>query len=141
MQFADPLDPTADELRRWAGDPEAPYPHVMPQDWDLVVADWKRIDVILELASGILPKRRWFLALLYLMAGDCVRSEGGGVNTPQLRELLARLEDTDSTALARFRERASDLLSDPSTFDYWLWCDGGYAYGPVRAGDIDVSTP
>jgi hypothetical protein len=137
MRFADPLDPTADELRCWARDPHAACPDEMPQDWELIVADWKRIDVILELASGSLPQQRWFLAVLYLLAGDCVRNERGSVNIPQLQTLLARLEDTDSEALSEFRERASELLADPSTFDYSLWCDGGYAYADRPAREAD----
>jgi hypothetical protein len=134
MQFADPFDPTADELRRWASDPEAAYPNEMSQDWDLIVADWKRIDLIVELASDVSPQRPWFLAVLYLMAGDCVRNEAGKINIPQLRALLDRLENTPTQSLRLFRKRALALLADPSSFNYSLWCDGGYVYAPDSVG-------
>jgi hypothetical protein len=129
MTFADIVNPTPEELRRWAADPDADYPDEMSQDWDLIVADWSRIDVIVELASDPACPMRWFfVAVLYLMAGDCVRNEAGHQNTPHLNALVHRLESATSEPLILFRQRALGLLANPSTFDYKLWCDGGYVY-------------
>jgi hypothetical protein len=136
MKFADIVNPTEAELREWAADPEADYPEEMSQDWDLIVADWSRADLIAELAGdAACPTRGFFLAVLYLMAGDCVRTGAGNVNIPDLRTLLARLETTPSESLRLFRTRALALLTDPSKFNYSLWCGGGYAHGHDPAGE------
>jgi hypothetical protein len=129
MTFADAANPTPEELRHWASDPEASYPDEISQDWDLIVAHWSRIDLIVELASDArCPNRGFFLVVLYLMAGDCVRNESGNQNIPQLRALITRLERPPSESLRLFRQRALELLDDPSKFDYQLCCDGGYAH-------------
>jgi hypothetical protein len=136
MKFADIVNPTEAELRQWAANPNASYPDEMSQDWDLVVADWARVDLIAELAGDdSCPTSGFFLAVLYLMAGDCVRNVAGNVNVSNLRALLARLENTPSESLRLFRTRALALLADPLKFDYSLWCDGGYAYGRDPAGE------
>ena len=136
MKFADVVNPTEAELREWAADPNAHYPQEMSQDWDLIVADWPRVELIAELAGDdTCPTRGFFLAVLYLMAGDCVRNAAGNVNIPNLRTLLGRLQNTRSESLSLFRTRALALLDDPSKFDYSLWCDGGYAYGRDSAGE------
>ena len=129
MKFADVVNPTADELRQWASNPDAVYPDEIPQDWDLIVADWSRVVLIVELASDeACPNRDFFLAVLYLMAGDCVRTPGGEANIPDLRALLTRLEKTSSKPLALFRDRAAALFADPSKFEYDLWCNGGWLH-------------
>jgi hypothetical protein len=136
MKFADAVNPTEAELREWAADPNARYPEEMPQDFDLIVADWSRVDLIAELAGDdSCPKQDFFLAVLYLMAGDCLRYPAGNVNIPNLRSLLARLENTASESLRLFRTRALELLADPSKFDYAMWCDGGYAYSRDPTGE------
>jgi hypothetical protein len=136
MKFADIVNPTEAELREWAADPTASYPDEMSQDWDLIVADRPRVDLIVELAGDeSCPTRRFFLAVLYLMAGDCVRNAAGNVNIPNLRALLARLENVHCGSLRVFRTRALALLADPSKFDYSSWCDGGYAYGRDSADE------
>jgi hypothetical protein len=131
MRFEDVVNPTADELRKWAADPNAMYPDDMSQDFDLMVADWGRINLIVELASdSSCPNRTFFVGVLYLMAGDCVRTSGGTQDIPKLKELLQRLAQSDSPELQLFRSRALELLKDPSTFDYNLWCNAGYLQIP-----------
>ena len=105
------------------------------QDWDFIVADWANIDIITELASGDSPNQQWFLALLYLLAGECVRTEAGRQGLPHLQALLDRLEDTHVEALARFRRRALRLLAAPSTYEPSLWRDDSYAH--VERDDSD----
>jgi hypothetical protein len=130
MKFADIANPTEAELRQWATDPHASYPDEMSRDWDLIVADWSRIALIAELAvDRSSPTQGFFLGVLYLMAGDCVRNAAGSVNIPHLRALLERLERTTSEPLRLFRRRAVELLADPSKFDYYLWCDAGFLRG------------
>lgn len=131
MRFQDVVSPTADELRKWAADPNADYPDDMSQDFDLMVADWGRIDVIVELASDpACPNRKFFIGVLYLMAGDCVRTSQGAQDIPHLRNLLERLSTSSAPELLLFRTRALALLKDPSTFEYNLWCNAGYLQIP-----------
>jgi hypothetical protein len=129
MKFADIHNPTEAELREWA-QTDGSYPEQVEQDWDLIVADWSRVDLITELAADeSCPTHPFFLAVLYLMAGDCVRTPAGTANIPNLKALLERLENTLSEPLRLFRTRTLTLLADPSTFDYNQWCDGDFAYG------------
>jgi len=46
--FIDPINPTAEEIRVWAGAPGATEPS---QDWDLILESDARDDLYLELAS------------------------------------------------------------------------------------------
>jgi hypothetical protein len=64
------------------------------------------------------------------MAGDCVRTAEGTQDIPRLEELLQRLAQSQSRELQLFRSRAMDLLKDPATFDYNLWCNAGYLQVP-----------
>ena len=119
----------------------ADYPDDM-QDWDTLVADWSRADVIAELANGSYPNSSFFLGVLYLMAGDCVRTPAGQANIPHLRALLAGLESATWPPLRTFRERAASLLADPSTFDYDMWCNAGYLRArQAPAGDAPPPPP
>ena len=46
--FIDPINPTSEEIRVWAGAPGATEPS---QDWDLILESDARDDLYLELAS------------------------------------------------------------------------------------------
>jgi len=125
MKFVDAVNPTDDELHLWAADPNAMYPHEMPQDWDLVIADWDREALIVALASDDrCPQQEFFLRLLYMLAGECFRTLGGRANIPRLQMLLERLASSNSPAMRTFRARAMQLLKDPSSFDRDYWCGG-----------------
>ena len=66
----DPWNPMPDEVREWAYDAEALAPC---EDWDLALSWAQHERAYLELASDeACPKRRYFLAVLYLMVGDAV---------------------------------------------------------------------
>ena len=128
MRFIDVWNPTEAELREWAADPDPGNSEEMPQDWELAIAEWTHVDLITELAGdSSCPNRGFFLAVLYLMAGVCVRDRSGNSDIPHLRALLGRLEHTSSQPLGLFRARAEALLARPSTFDYSKWCGGEYA--------------
>ena len=128
--FKDALDPTEEELRRWAAIEGATYPPEMEQDWDLMVASPERADLILALAGdAACPNRGFFLSCLYLMVGDAVRSEGSTWPLAEISSWLERQEDLADPSISLFRERANALLANPETFNYNLWCWGGHAYG------------
>ena len=66
--------------------------------------------------------------MLYLVAGECVRSEPGKTHLPHLLALRGRLDGSASEPLRLFRERVIKLLADPSKYDSSLWREGSYAY-------------
>ncbi len=128
--FKDALNPSDEELRRWAAIEGASYPPEMEQDWDLMVATRERADVILALAAdGTCPNRRFFLNCLYLLVGDAVRSKGGTWLWAELSCWLDQHEAVDDPDIATFIQRTRALLASPETFNYNLWCWGGHAYG------------
>ena len=56
------------------------------------------------------------------------------VSTPERAPLLIVLElgerfATEDEVLALWVDRSRKLIARPETFDYGLWCDGGFAYG------------
>ena len=75
--FVDAVNPTDEEIARWAYIEGADYPPEMPQDWDLCVTQPRRADLLMQLACDErCPNRRFFFSCLYLLVGDAVRSQG-----------------------------------------------------------------
>jgi hypothetical protein len=68
-----PSNPSSEDIRRWAFDAGAEEP---VQDWDLLLSTVAQENFFLELASNDdCPKSEFFLALLYLITGDAVRTD------------------------------------------------------------------
>jgi hypothetical protein len=70
------------------------------------------------------------LNVLYILTGDAVRTGYGVYPRERLARLLVRAEETGDGVVQRWVERSRALMAAPDTFDYDLWCGGGYAYGP-----------
>ena len=122
---ADPMDPDDAELRAWAWTPDAEEPC---QDFDLMLANTGRDALFIEFAADdACPSRDWFLAVLYLMVGDAVRTGFATMTEPGVRALLARADGLASTRLRTWQRRSLQLMREPATFDYEDWCDGGLA--------------
>jgi hypothetical protein len=115
--FIDPINPTAEEIRAWAGAPDATEPS---QDWDLILESDARDDLYLELASdSSVPQWRYFLHLLYLLAGNEVRfTERPPEPSARLRQLLDATEGSTSADVERWRSRVLLLIAHPETFSY-----------------------
>ena len=74
--FANPVDPTAAELRSWAYQPDSVALSNMPTYWDLLVAGDRLITTVFELAMDPkCPARRFALHCLYIYAADGIRTE------------------------------------------------------------------
>jgi hypothetical protein len=125
--FNDPVNPTETEIRAWAATPDATEPM---EDWDLILASDARDELYLELAAAPdIPNRRYFLHVLYLIAGDEVRfTERPHEPSTRLRRLLATTESSASSAIERWHKRVTHLLAQPETFSYKAWCGGDLAY-------------
>ena len=129
MKFKDAFNPTDEELTEWAFTEGATYPDEISQDWDLVITDFDRADLFIRLANDLdCPKRKFFLACLYLLIGDCERTEAGKRNIPQAKALLANINVTLVDDLALWQQRSLDLLDKRIKFNYQKWCLGGLAY-------------
>ena len=127
--FADAVNPTNEEIIRWAYIDGAHCPPEMEQDWDLCVVDPERRELLFTLASDhSCPNRKFFLSCLYLMIGDCVRSSGHTWSKDGAVAWLGGLPDTAPSDVRRFVERAKDLVAGRTDLVYEQWCDGGYAY-------------
>lgn len=130
--FKAPMEPTADEMRRWA-DSGSLWPE---QDWDLCIwSDDALLDTFVELAADDrTPKNEFFLSLLYGRVGDAVRS---GTVSKRTVDLIEELGDSDHQPLRRFAQRAKTLLARPELFDYDGWRRAGLSKdetGWPRAG-------
>lgn len=122
----DPWNPTEEEIRDWAFDVNKLCP---VQDWDLAVADLKYKKALLSLASDpACPKREFFLAVLYLIVGDAVRSRWQAHRQSEINKLLAEACRYSDVSVLRWVERSQHLIGNPGEFDYNLWCSGGYVY-------------
>lgn len=127
--FADAVNPSDDEIVRWAYIKGAHYPPEMTQDWDLCVAEPGRRELLLKLASDIsCPNRKFFLSCLYLMVGDCIRSSGRTWSREEANSWLCTPRVQPPADVERFFDRARDLVAGRITLVYEQWCDGGYAY-------------
>jgi hypothetical protein len=124
--FADEHAPTAEELRRWAyAEGDSPY-----QDFDIVIAhDEELADTFVDLAADeTCPARDFMLNVLYILAGDAVRTEYTAYPRARLEYLVACAQCIGDASLATWAARSRALMAAPHTFDYDLWCGGGFAY-------------
>ena len=121
--------PTADELCAWAFDAKAEEPI---QDWDLVLTWLAYEDMFLELASTkTCPKADYFLAVLYLIVGDAVRTEYRNRTKESVEDLLTKAESRFPAFVVRtWVLRSRDLLAHPERFSYEDWCAGRLARDP-----------
>ncbi|WCN37018.1 hypothetical protein [Aneurinibacillus uraniidurans] len=118
----DPWNPTHEEIIEWAYDKDS----LCEQDWDLAITDMENADVLLSLASdSSCPSQSFFLNCIYLLVGDAIRSKKS-VN--EIIELLNRAEKINEPHIRKWIERSKVLIEKPETFNYELWCDGGFAY-------------
>lgn len=127
--FADAVNPTDEEIERWAYIPDANYPPEMSQDWDLCVTEPCRADLLERLASDLgCPNRKFFLSCLYLLIGDAVRSNGAYWSLHDASVWLSRDRLAAPGDMEMFLRRAKQVIVNPKEFDYNKWCCGGYAY-------------
>ena len=118
------------QLRSWAYNPDQFIS--MGQDFELLVAGLHRADIILECASdNQCPRQLFFLNCVCLIVGEAVRSQAkGSVFVAQEKDVLAfvtRAEKTGNVHLLKIGSRARDLIENPSTFEYDMWCGGEFA--------------
>jgi hypothetical protein len=131
--FADPWNPTVEELRAWAYKDDAMWPG---EDWDLAVTSEDRAELILQLAMDpACPSRDFFLRCLYLLVGDAVRTSFVVHSRQAVIDLLNRVPADCPPDIGRWVARARELIQGPpEAVDRDLWCDGGYARAEHGSG-------
>jgi hypothetical protein len=124
--FVDLVNPTPEELRRWALSRD-----LEPmQDWDLILADEANGDVLIDLVEqGMRPTT--FLRSLYVLAGDGVRTAFHSCTCQSLQRLAERASGSEHAWVRTWGRRTEALIAHPETFDYGAWCDGGLAANPA----------
>lgn len=121
----DPWNPTPDEVREWAYDPEAEEPC---EDWDLALSWARHESALLECVNDdSCPKRDRLLSVLYLIVGNAVRSEFRSLPRPVVEGFIARAGNYRHPDIELWQRRSRGLLKHPELFDYPNWCSGGLA--------------
>ncbi len=120
-------NPTIDEIRVWAYDKN---PNYTEQDFELAVADIKFKDLILELANDDnCPNQKFFLSCAYLLIGDYVRVKYPSTTKGEIEDFLQQIKTyKNNKSFQLLYQRAIKLIKEPSSFNYELWCGGGYTY-------------
>ncbi len=100
------------------------------QDWDLMVTDPNRAELLLRLAADpSCPQRGFFLRCLYLLVGEYIRVSSAGLRVaPSIEPLLTKAAALSDPAIQTWVKRSWELLAHPDLFDYSFWCDGGFAH-------------
>jgi hypothetical protein len=123
-----PWNPSAEEVRAWARDPEAVEP---VEDWQLALSDARHDALYLELAADdSCAAQRYLLGVLYLIVGDAVRTDFRSAARDDVEALLVRANAYQHPEVRVWQRRSRDLLAGRLAFDYDSWCAGGLASRP-----------
>jgi len=133
--FANPVDPSAGELRAWAYHPDTVPLQSMPADWDLLVSGDRLVGTLFEVAMDpSCPARRFALHCLYIYAADGIRTGFRAHPKRRLRRLVEQAEQEGDELLSTWAHNTRMLLARPDIFDYHDWCEGGLVRHPRRLG-------
>lgn len=124
--FANPVDPTPDELRAWAYQPDSVPLQAMPADWDLLLSGDHLVATLFELAMDRgCPARRFALHCLYIYAADGIRTNFRAHPRRKLRRFVEQAEQEGDEPMAIWAHNTRVLLARPQEFNYHDWCEGG----------------
>jgi hypothetical protein len=124
--FANPVDPSAAELKAWAYNPDSVPLQSMPPDWDLLVSGDRLVMTLFELAMDrSCPARRFALHCLYIYAADGIRTQFRAHPKRRLRKLVQQAESIGDEPMQVWAHNSRVLLAKPDLFDYHDWCEGG----------------
>lgn len=131
--FNDEANPTEAEIVRWGyADAYAPF-----EDWDLIISDATYAPLLIRLIGD--PACRgahYFLRALYILTGDAVRTGYRYTTEDELRDLIALARKSANESLRLWAYRSDELMSNPATFEYYSWCDGGLARTPKLPTEV-----
>ncbi|PXY20514.1 hypothetical protein BAY59_31140 [Prauserella coralliicola] len=117
------------EFMTWAYEPLTLAPR---QDYDLELAVVDFAPLLLEMASDpACPKRDYVLGVLYILAGEAVRSGFRSPSRSQLEQVVQQAERAVDPWVTTWARRTRALIATPETFEYTAWCGHGLAGRPV----------
>ena len=79
------------------------------------------------------PNQNFFLKCAYLIVGDAVRTNYHTESRERITKFIEQAVNTRNNYLLEFAEHSKNLMSNPSSFDYDQWCDGGLAYAQFKS--------
>jgi hypothetical protein len=121
--FRDEANPTADEIRAWASDPDAIFPM---EDWDLILTSIAENNALyLELAGSDIPGADTFLRCLYIIFGDAVRTTWGTQSREQTEALIESGLRSSDPSVKKWATAAKHALHHPDSFKPEDWIYGG----------------
>ncbi len=111
--FEDEVNPTPEELRRWAysgvGEPM--------EDFDVIIGDLHMLPTLMELvADPACANRKTLLNGMYCLVGHEDRSD------PRLAKAVEAAAASGDAWLRTWGERAEDVLQSPQDFRRDDWC-------------------
>ena len=111
--FEDEVNPTDDEIRRWAySGTDEPY-----EDFDIIVADPEHLAALVSLvADSNCPKRQYLLGSLYCTIGHSDLAD------PRIRSAIQLGLGSNDPWVANWSTRALPLLDAPNTRIRGDWC-------------------
>ena len=113
IRFADPANPTDEEIRQWAlADAVPPM-----EDFDVLVADLEHLPTLLELVGDpSCPARRYLLGSLYCLVGH------SDLRDQRILDGVVMAEHADDSWLRTWAARTRQVLEHPETRDGDDWC-------------------
>jgi hypothetical protein len=121
--FHDAANPTEDELRAWALDPDAMWP---TEDWDLILASTHEYDELyIELAAGGVPGGDTFLRCLYILVGESIGSGWRDRSRQHVEQLVTKGASSVDPSVKKWAEAARRALDRLETFNLKEWIHGG----------------
>lgn len=125
--------PEPESIREWAYDPDAIEP---VQDWDLVISHLPYDELYVELAAdNTCPKWEYFMGLMYLIAGDAVRTGYRSESKERVEHLISCTESIPRHRFHLLRTRYREICSHPEKFDYDDWELNGWVVRDREAAE------
>jgi hypothetical protein len=113
IYFADDVNPTSDELQRWAYT-DAPEPI---EDFDIILAEPGMVTTLLTLVGDAdCPKRRYLLGSLYCVVGH------SDLRDARIRDAVDRAQSSVDPWLRTWAQRASSVVVEPLARIRDDWC-------------------
>lgn len=122
MRFINGLDPTEEELRKWAYDSQA---HAPVQDWELVLS-WgmsrERFQQVIQFAADPnCPQAAFFLDVLFQWVSVIAKSQDYEIVRTHYDTWLQDVRGIRDKRVKEWRHKAGLLFQGQRQFDYDAW--------------------
>ena len=118
----DPVNPIDQEIREWAYSEE----DEPEQDFDMFLAQELREDYFKYVNDPDCNSGKYFIAVLYFIVGDAVRSNYQTNSKAEIEHYLKTGNTYNNNEIKLWIERSKKLILSPELFDYDYWCSGDH---------------